>query len=107
MLSPSTSTERSLVVTTSLRRALRRRFPLMLPTAEPEARNHRPNQCYIIGFTRGRERLIYGSFFPPHVAAAPRPSSAPVVICDGGPLFWGIVYNLTSRRFEEPEFNGP
>ena len=59
------------------------------------------------GFTRGRDRLIYGSFFPAHAAAAPRPLSSPVIICDGGPVFWGIVYNVTTRRFEEPQFNGP
>lgn len=31
----------------------------------------------------------------------------PVQFCDGGNLFWGMVYNPATGAYEEPQFNGP
>ena len=68
-----------------------------------------------VGFTRKGAHLIYGNFFPlslwsmPPSASRglPDPASWPVIICDGGPTLWGIVYNPATNSFEEPQFNGP
>jgi hypothetical protein len=60
-----------------------------------------------VGFTRNGESLVYANLFPRAVATHPRPAGAPVRICDGGSLFWGIAYNLGKHSFEPPQFNGP
>jgi hypothetical protein len=66
-------------------------------------------QRQYIGFTRNGERLIYGNFA---VEYDDRPwrrwtlLERPVVACDGGHYFWGVVYKPRSNEFEEPQFNG-
>ena len=30
-----------------------------------------------------------------------------IIICDGGKSYWGVVYNVTKRKFENLAFNGP
>jgi hypothetical protein len=64
-----------------------------------------------VGFIRNGERYVYGNFYP---AALYSPSSKvrvdeskqPMGVCDGGPVFWGIVYRVQTKSFEEPHFNG-
>lgn len=59
-----------------------------------------------VAFTRGGTRLIYGNFFPSTLVRSPERRSLPVAVCDGGPSFWGIVFNPSTRNFEAPQFNG-
>jgi hypothetical protein len=62
-----------------------------------------------IGFTRNGERLIYANFSPIHAdeLGSKWPIlERPVVVCDGGAGFWGVVYDPKIERFEEPQFNG-
>jgi hypothetical protein len=58
-----------------------------------------------VGFTRGGTKLIYGSFSP--AGEVPISKGRAVVVCDGGPFFWGIVYNPASGEFSELHANGP
>jgi hypothetical protein len=58
-----------------------------------------------IGFIRNGTRLIYGSFYAASFPSA-NDSKAPVMICDGGPAFWGIVFNTDTKVFTEIQFNG-
>jgi hypothetical protein len=62
-----------------------------------------------IGFTRNGKRLIYANFSRID-ESEPWPKwpvlERPVVMCDGGASFWGIVYDPKTGRFEEPQFNG-
>ena len=32
--------------------------------------------------------------------------SRPVIICDGGSMFWGVLYNLESQKFSDLSMNG-
>jgi hypothetical protein len=59
-----------------------------------------------VGFTRNGERLVYGNFYPASAELLRHESSEPVQVCDGGHVFWGIVYRVTTKTFEELQFNG-
>ncbi|HEY4211802.1 MAG TPA: hypothetical protein VGM84_10005 [Steroidobacteraceae bacterium] len=63
-----------------------------------------------VGFTRKGRRYLYGNFFNLKLFDSffrlKDPQSKPVVICDGGDNFWGIVYSLDSRSFSDLQFNG-
>ncbi|NHZ66991.1 hypothetical protein [Massilia genomosp. 1] len=64
-----------------------------------------------IGFTRKGVRYIYGNFFPSYVAEVRwtsewSPFEKPIIVCDGGRNFWGIVYNPATTEIEQPLFNG-
>lgn len=59
-----------------------------------------------IGIVANGKQLIYGNYYP----FGEKPSteaSVPVLVCDGGAAFWGIVFDPTSGTFQEPKFNGP
>ena len=72
-------------------------------TVPPErAKYHRQ----YVGFTRNGERFIYGNFYPAGAEFRQYESSKPVQVCDGGHVFWGIVYRVKTKTFEEPQFNG-
>jgi hypothetical protein len=61
-----------------------------------------------IGIVISGKRLIYGNFYPP--SSDPRAkeieSTRPVVSCDGGSQFWGIVFDPRSKTFSDLQFNG-
>jgi hypothetical protein len=59
-----------------------------------------------VGFTRGGVSLIYGSFIASRAVEKGGASGAPIIACDGGSIFWGIVYNPTDRTFTDLEING-
>lgn len=62
-----------------------------------------------VGFTRGSERFIYGNFYPASAATGFWKDKEPKLafgVCDGGTLFWGIVYRVSTKTFEEIRFNG-
>lgn len=58
-----------------------------------------------IGLTYGGSDFFYGNFFPAeridrHDMSVPRRT------CDGGPKFWGILFNVKEMVFEDPIFDG-
>lgn len=62
-----------------------------------------------VGFTKGSERFIYGNFYPARVVKGAwkgKESRQAVRVCDGGPAFWGIVFRVSTKTFEEMQFNG-
>ena len=64
-----------------------------------------------VGFIRDGEQYVYGNFYPadryaPSLRDRMDESKQAVRVCDGGPVFWGIVYRVKTRSFEEPHFNG-
>ena len=62
-----------------------------------------------VGFTKGSERFIYGNFYPASAAAGlwkDKESRQALVVCDGGPAFWGIVFRVSTKTFEDIRFNG-
>jgi len=63
-----------------------------------------------VGFVRNGERFVYGNFYPADVYSGIKiridESKQAVMVCDGGPVFWGIVYRIKTKTFEEPQFNG-
>jgi hypothetical protein len=67
-----------------------------------------------VGFVAGArsvhraERFIYANFYldtavPPNWGSE---SAQAMAVCDGGPAFWGIVYRVSTKTFEDPQFNG-
>jgi len=59
-----------------------------------------------VGFLRGGRRFIYGNFFPdaPDQRAGWR--QAPVMVCDGGPAFFGVEFDADRGTITDLEFNG-
>jgi hypothetical protein len=57
------------------------------------------------GFIQGGKKYIYGNFFSASLIKS-KYISNPVVVCDGGPSFWGVVYSIESKTFQELSFNG-
>jgi len=61
------------------------------------------------GFTKQSERFIYGNFYPASSATGfwkDKESKQVFRVCDGGPAFWGIVFRVSTKTFEEIHFNG-
>lgn len=76
-----------------------------------EGRPHPPNGInyhrQYVGFFRNGERFIYGNFYPPADQRYGKYEGLrPIGMCDGGDTFWGIVYRVKTKTFEEPQFNG-
>src|SRR5262249_39204283 len=60
-----------------------------------------------IGFTKHGKHYIYGSFYVvPGAVVANYEATEPVVVCDGGSHFWGIVFCVDSKGFMDLAFNG-
>jgi hypothetical protein len=62
------------------------------------------------GFVRDGHRFIYGNFFPRDIGDF-RPADndwrhAPVMVCDGGHVFFGVEYDVEGRRITHLDFNG-
>ena len=60
-----------------------------------------------VGIVVNGKRLIYGNFYPTTVSDYFDEKSTPVVVCDGGASFWGIVFEPESSVFIELQINGP
>lgn len=64
-------------------------------------------QRQYVGVVRGGKRFIYGNFFPLHPDdefAALR--ERPMIVCDGGPAFFGAEYDVDADRISHLSFNG-
>jgi hypothetical protein len=77
----------------------------------PSARPLLPLEQYhrqYVGFTKGGKRYIYGNFYAqPRVFAAHQNEAAdPILVCDGGRAFWGIVFSLDLKAFIDLAING-
>lgn len=64
-----------------------------------------------IGIVRGGRRFIYGNLFPlrpngEFALGGERWKTAPIVICDGGPVIFGVEYDVEAGRFTQIAFNG-
>ena len=58
-----------------------------------------------IGVVAQKQRLVYINFFR-RSDSDESWQTEPVIVCDGGDSYWGIVYNVDQKTFERPEFNG-
>jgi hypothetical protein len=66
-------------------------------------------QRQYVGIVRGGRRFIYGNFYPHRPdddRLMPDWRTAPVRVCDGGPVFFGAEYDVEARRFTHVAFNG-
>lgn len=62
------------------------------------------------GIVRSGRRYIYGNYFPANDFTGDGHgdlASNPVVVCDGGPAFFGAEYDVAAKRFTHLAFNGP
>lgn len=88
-------------------------LPLMLELRDRNGQKVPPRfqqfRRQYIGFTRNGQRLIYGNFSSIHEDEPWKQWTfleKPVVVCDGGTSFWGVVFDPKKKQFEEPQFNG-
>lgn len=58
-----------------------------------------------IGYTQGGQRMIYGNFLPMHDEAQMR-LGQPNVVCDGGPQFFGVEFDIRTQQVVRVAFNG-
>lgn len=61
-----------------------------------------------VGIVRNGRRFIYGNYFP-RSDTPPLPLNDPtrlVLICDGGPAYFGVEYDVQTRRITHLAFNG-
>lgn len=61
------------------------------------------------GLVRGGRRFIYGNFYPHRSDdgwQTPDWRTAVVLVCDGGPVFFGAEYDVEGHRFTHLAFNG-
>lgn len=58
-----------------------------------------------VGIVLNGRRLIYGNFVPKDVEAGPW-RTYPEIVCDGGPRFFGVVYDVAAHRITNVAFNG-
>lgn len=63
-----------------------------------------------VGITRGGRRFIYGNAYPAdagrHSSDADQWRREPVIVCDGGPAFFGVEYDVEAARITQLAFNG-
>ncbi|WP_291835166.1 hypothetical protein [Brevundimonas sp.] len=60
---------------------------------------------HYVGLVRDGRRFVYGSFFPTGSGVESSPDEV-VRICDGGPAFFGVEFDVGARRFTHLAFNG-
>jgi hypothetical protein len=58
-----------------------------------------------VGIVLNSRRLIYGNFVLKGVDPGPWRTN-PVMVCDGGPRFFGVVYDVAAGRITDLAFNG-
>lgn len=60
-----------------------------------------------VGIVRNGRKYIYGNFSPKDafkdIPVNPRD---PVMVCDGGPVFFGVEFDIAAQRFTHWGFNG-
>lgn len=59
-----------------------------------------------VGVVVDGKRLIYGNFYPANLAGSHKQASSPVIICDGGASFWGLVFDSEINQILELRLNG-
>ena len=82
-------------------------------TASPERRDLIVGQLptgwkrQYVGILRNGERFIYGNFYPVRSGIEEGRIAEPLIICDGGPAYFGVEYDLKAGRISHLAFNGP
>ncbi|RZJ06153.1 MAG: hypothetical protein EON89_01155 [Brevundimonas sp.] len=90
---------------------LERRLPAAIAAA-PEARDMlegRPPEGWLrqyVGLVRDGRRYIYGNYSPARGGFGGDWRRTPMIVCDGGPDFFGVEYDVEGRRFTHLAFNG-
>lgn len=80
--------------------ATRQKVGLRVPPANEYSRQY-------VGLFKGGRRYIYGNFYPKQSSVSDPKQAKAFVVCDGGPAFWGVVFDVERQAFDEPLFNGP
>ena len=77
-------------------------LPALTPDGTPSAASHRQ----YVGLVRNGQKVIYVNAWPASVAGPADPAREAVRICDGGPSFWGAIWDPATRQFSERLGNG-
>lgn len=77
-------------------------------TEDPDPLTYVPDdprwQREIFGITRGEQLLVYANFLPADIT--PDQRHMPTNVCDGGPPFFGVEYDVATGRITHIAFNG-
>ena len=88
--------------------ALAERDGYDIGTENPDPLTYRMNdprwQREIFGITRGGRRILYANFVPADIL--PDQRHLPTNVCDGGPAFFGVEYDVAAGRISHVAFNG-
>lgn len=63
-------------------------------------------QAQIVGFTKDEKRYLYLNCMKKGFMSFRFFMRKPLVVCDGGPNFWGLVYCIDTNTIEGISFNG-
>jgi hypothetical protein len=91
--------------------ALEAKLPARLSTERFAALRKAPQGWarQYVGIVRGGRRYLYGNFFPADMLAEAAGSGwkrAPLRVCDGGPAFFGVEFDVAAGHFTHVAFNG-
>jgi hypothetical protein len=60
-----------------------------------------------VGFVRDGKRYIYGNFFAKGTFdSLENELKHPMIVCDGGPYFFGVEYDVSAQKVTRLDFNG-
>lgn len=59
-----------------------------------------------VGIVRGGKRFIYGNFLPKGSDGWGAWRTEAMIVCDGGPVFFGVEYDVEKDRITDLAFNG-
>ncbi len=60
----------------------------------------------IVGFYYNGNKYLYLNCFKKHFYKLYLFRKRPLMVCDGGPNFWGIVYDIEKNVFKDISYNG-
>jgi hypothetical protein len=86
--------------------ALEKALPTALKAAQARDWSGFP-QAYLrqyVGIVRKGHRYVYGNFVPRH-GDGPA-TDKPIIVCDGGPVFFGAEFDVSARKISHLAFNG-
>ena len=64
-------------------------------------------QRQYVGTVRGGKRFVYGNYFPiSDTNEMVGWREQPMIVCDGGPQFFGAEFDISAKRITRIDFNG-
>lgn len=59
-----------------------------------------------VGIVRNGRRYLYGNYLPDPVTSDDMPPGTVLMVCDGGPSYFGAEYDVAAKKISHLAFNG-